>query len=127
MTQADRGAGPALHTDPNCVFCKIIAGELPSRMVYTDDTVVVFKDIRPRMPVHLLVVPREHIPDLEAIEPRHEGILARLLLVAAKVAADEGLARRGYRLVLNDGADSGQEVFHIHLHVLGGRRMGPMA
>lgn len=95
-------------------------------MVHEDETVVVFRDIRPRTPVHLLVVPREHIANLEDAQDEHEVLLGHMVRVARLVASQEGLTHSGYRLTLNNGPDSGQEVFHIHLHVLGGRRMGPM-
>lgn len=110
----------------DCVFCRIVAGELPARIVHADDKVVVFKDIAPKAPVHLLIVPREHLPDLEAARGEHVSLLGHLLLCAPRVAEMAGMTESGYRLVLNNGSDSGQEVAHIHLHVLGGRRLGPM-
>lgn len=110
----------------DCVFCKIVAGELPARIVLKDERVVVFKDIAPKAPVHLLVVPREHVADLESTGDEHETLLGHLMAVGRTVAHEHGLGDSGYRLVLNNGPDSGQEVFHLHLHVMGGRRLGPM-
>lgn len=125
MSQGE-GVGAAARYDARCVFCRIISGEIPSRIVRSDDRAVAFGDIRPRAPVHLLVVPREHIPNLEAAADADEPLLGHLFAFARDVAAEEGLASSGYRLTLNNGPDSGQEVFHIHLHVLGGRRMAAM-
>lgn len=110
----------------DCVFCKIIAGELPARVIHSDDSVVVFKDIAPKAPVHLLVVPRTHLADLEDGGCDREDLLGHMVATACTAAAAEGVTESGYRLVLNNGPDSGQEVPHIHLHVLGGRRLGPM-
>jgi histidine triad (HIT) family protein len=110
----------------DCVFCKIVRGQTPSRVVYEDDLVVAFPDIRPRAPVHLLVVPREHIANLEATHEDDDPLLGHLIGVARMLAAREGIAESGYRLALNNGPDGGQQVFHIHMHLLGGRRLGSM-
>lgn len=104
-----------------CVFCRIAAGEMPARMVLEDDEVVVFEDISPRAPTHLLVVPRRHVESLAAAEERDHGLLGQLLAGAARAARGAGLEQHGYRVVINTGAGAGQTVFHLHLHVLGGR------
>jgi histidine triad (HIT) family protein len=109
-----------------CVFCKIVRGEVPSRIVYSDDSVVAFPDINPRAPVHLLVIPREHIPDLQSTGEDDEGLLGHLFGVAKTLAQREGIAETGYRLAMNLGRDGGQQVAHLHLHVMGGRRLGSM-
>lgn len=108
---------------PDCLFCKIIAGAIPCRKVYEDERIFAFEDIRPAAPVHVLLLPREHIPGLDAAEPRHDELLGRLQSQAAAIARERGLAR-GYRTVLNVGPDAGQSVFHLHLHLLGGRELG---
>lgn len=113
-------------TNMNCIFCQIVNGDLPSTRLYEDDRVVVFKDIAPKAPVHLLVVPREHVRNLEEAGDAQDALLGHMTAVAAKVAAQAGIAASGYRVVLNNGLDAGQVVFHLHLHVLGGQRLGDM-
>ena len=108
-----------MHSD--CLFCKIIAGEIPSAKLYEDDKVLVFKDIDPQAPVHSLAIPKEHIPSANDITEENSAIVAYLFQVIAKVAAQEGLAENGYRIVNNCGEDGGQTVGHLHFHVLGGR------
>ena len=104
----------------DCLFCRIINKEIPAKIVAEDQHCVAFRDINPQAPVHILVIPREHVPSLnEATDPT---MLGRLSLFAAQLAKSEGLAERGYRTVLNTNADAGQTVFHVHLHLLGGRR-----
>jgi histidine triad (HIT) family protein len=105
------------------VFSKIIRREIPAQIVYEDERAIAFKDIAPQAPVHILVVPKEPIPRLSQAKPEHEALLGHLLLTAQRVAAAAGLDK-GYRLVINDGEDGGQTVFHLHIHVLGGRPMG---
>ncbi len=107
----------------DCIFCKIAAGEIPAEKVYEDDQVVGFRDLNPQAPVHLLLIPRRHIATLNDLSEADEALVGHLCRVAAKVAADEGLAERGYRTVMNCNAEGGQTVFHIHLHLLGGRQM----
>lgn len=107
---------------PDCLFCRIVAGELPSRKVYEDEEVVAFRDIQPVAPTHILVVPRRHLDGLAAARPEDAPLLGRLLDAARRVAEQEGLAE-GYRVVVNQGAHGGQSVGHLHLHVLGGRSM----
>lgn len=105
----------------DCLFCRIIAKEIPARIVAETDECVAFRDVNPQAPVHILVIPRAHVTSLnEAADPT---LLGQLHLLAAKLAKDEGLADRGYRTVINTKADAGQTVFHLHVHLLGGRRM----
>jgi len=111
-------------SDPDCIFCKIAAEEIPADVVYTDDQVVAFRDISPQAPTHILVIPREHIATVNDLSEDHASMVGRLTLVAKDLAEEDGLAESGYRLVLNTGPDGGQAVFHIHLHLFGGRPMG---
>ncbi|MGI8786379.1 MAG: histidine triad nucleotide-binding protein [Pyrinomonadaceae bacterium] len=106
----------------NCLFCKIIAGEVPSEFVYEDDICVAFKDVSPQAPTHLLIVPREHIESLDKAKNKHQETLGYLLLIAAEIAREQGFAESGYRAVINTNADGGQSVFHLHIHLLGGRQ-----
>lgn len=110
-------------TEQNCLFCRMIAREIPTDFVYQDDRAVVIRDINPQAPTHLLVVPLEHMESLDDASQKDEALLGHLLRVAARVANDEGLAESGYRSVINTGAGAGQSVFHLHVHVLGGRPM----
>ncbi len=105
------------------VFGKIIRREIPAQIVYEDDTVLAFKDIAPQAPVHILVIPKQPISGISQAQPEHEQLLGHLLLTAQRVAAEAGLDK-GYRLVINEGQEGGQTVFHLHLHILGGRAMG---
>ncbi len=107
----------------DCIFCKIVAGGIPSNQVYADELVIAFHDISPQAPTHILVIPRKHISDMNEASPQDQALLGHMMLCASKIAADAGLAERGYRLVLNTGPDARQSVFHIHLHILGGRRL----
>ncbi len=107
----------------DCLFCRIVSGEIPAKTVYEDELCVAFRDINPQAPVHLLVIPREHIESLAEVAPKDEATLGRLMHVAAHVARDQGLTESGYRTVINTGAGAGQSVFHLHIHVLGGRAM----
>ncbi|MCS6874418.1 MAG: histidine triad nucleotide-binding protein [Pyrinomonadaceae bacterium] len=104
-----------------CIFCKIIAGELPSTKVFEDEVCVAFNDINPQAPTHILIVPREHFESLDKAEPRHREILGHILLTAAEIARQKGFSGKGYRVVINTNADGGQTVFHLHVHLLGGR------
>ena len=108
--------------DPHCLFCRIAAGEIPSERVHEDDEVIAFRDVAPRAPTHILVVPRRHVRDLHALTDADAGLMAKLVAAIRTVADSEGLGT-GYRVVTNVGADAGQSVFHLHLHVLGGRTM----
>jgi histidine triad (HIT) family protein len=107
-----------------CIFCKIVAGDVPSQEVASSAHTYAFRDIEPAMPTHVLVVPREHIQSADTLRPEHADVLAELFATAQQVARSEGLADRGYRLVLNVGEDALNSVPHLHLHVLGGRSMG---
>jgi histidine triad (HIT) family protein len=106
----------------DCLFCKIIAGQIPGNIVYQDDRLVAFKDINPQAPMHVLIVPRRHIASLNDLAPDDDGLVGEMVRRAAALAKDAGHADRGYRTVFNVNADAGQTVFHIHLHVLGGRK-----
>ncbi|MCB1864135.1 MAG: histidine triad nucleotide-binding protein [Chromatiales bacterium] len=110
--------------DPNCLFCKIVAGSLGGPPLYQDEWVTAFRDINPKAPTHILIVPNEHIATINDVEPRHAELVGRMVLAAQGIAADEGCAEPGYRLVFNVNADAGQTVFHIHLHLLAGRHLG---
>ena len=105
---------------PDCLFCRVIAGEVPGRFVHRDDEVIAIEDINPQAPVHVLVIPVEHSQDATGVPG---PLLERMLAVAQRVAEERGVAESGYRLVFNLGPDAGQSVFHTHLHVLGGRRL----
>ncbi len=107
----------------NCIFCKIVAGEIPAKIVREDEETVAFRDIDPKAPVHVLVIPRRHIASVNALEASDAELVGRLYLAAKEVAKSEGVADGGYRLVMNTGPDAGQSVDHIHLHVLGGRAL----
>ncbi len=109
--------------ESNCLFCKIIAGDVQGNLVHQDDHCVVISDINPQAPLHVLVIPREHLESLDDASHRDEALLGHLLRVAAKVANDEGHSETGYRTVINTGAGAGQSVFHLHLHLLAGRPM----
>ena len=107
----------------DCLFCKIINGDIPATLVHEDDRLVAFQDINPQAPTHILIVPRRHIATLNALTADDDGIVGQMVRRAALIAADRGHAETGYRTVLNCNADGGQTVFHIHLHLLGGRPM----
>jgi len=107
----------------DCIFCKIINKEIRASIVFEDDKMIAFNDINPQAPIHILLIPREHFASLNDIPEEKKNILSHLLLKARQIAQEKGIAEKGYRIVLNTAKDSGQEVFHIHLHLLGGRRM----
>jgi histidine triad (HIT) family protein len=106
-----------------CMFCEIAAGDIPAKIVHADDQAIAFRDIDPKAPTHVLVIPREHIATVNDLTGDHEPVVGRLFTIARQVARDEGLADDGYRLVMNCGQGAGQSVFHIHLHLLGGRHL----
>ena len=108
-------------SEPDCLFCRIVANEIPADFIEHDGKSIVIRDINPQAPTHLLVIPREHIESLDDASQKDEALLGHLLRVCARVANAAGLAEDGYRTVINTGAGAGQSVFHLHLHVLGGR------
>ena len=105
----------------DCLFCRIIAGEIPGQFVHHDDDLVVLKDINPQAPLHVLIVPRRHIATLNDLQPGDDGLIGSMFRRAAAIAAEHGYAERGYRTVFNCNREAGQSVFHIHLHLLAGR------
>jgi histidine triad (HIT) family protein len=105
-----------------CIFCRIVAGTIPAKRVHEDELTVAFADLNPQAPVHLLVIPKEHLGSLAQAEPEHTALVGHLLVVTAELARSQGLAK-GYRVVVNTGADGGQTVEHLHVHLLGGRAM----
>lgn len=108
----------------SCLFCKIVAGEIPADVVYRDEDVLAFRDISPQAPKHLLIIPTEHVSTLNEFDQAHQMVLGKMLLTAQKLARDEGFAESGYRTVVNCNKDGGQTVYHTHMHVLGGRPLG---
>ena len=114
-----------MSSDPNCIFCKITRGEIPSRKVYEDEELFAFHDIHPAAPVHFMIVPKEHIPSMAQLGPEHAGLFGRLMTLAPKLASDQGCnpyPEGGFRIVVNTGVEGGQEVHHVHVHVMGGPR-----
>ena len=110
-------------TEDNCLFCRIIAGEASAEVVHKDERCVAIRDVNPQAPMHVLIIPREHMDSLNDVSQRDETLLGHLLRIAARIANDEGHAESGYRTVINTGAGAGQTVFHLHVHTLGGRTM----
>jgi histidine triad (HIT) family protein len=110
-----------MHSDPNCIFCKIVAGQIPARKAYEDAELLAFHDINPGAPVHVLVIPKLHIATLSDVEAAHEPLLGRMLSLAPRLMRDLGVTG-GFRTVINTGPDGGQEVYHLHMHVMGGPR-----
>jgi histidine triad (HIT) family protein len=106
-----------------CLFCRIAAGEIPSDIVYQDEEFLAFRDINPLAPTHILVIPRKHISSLAQLAGQQQELMGRLIILATRLAEKEGIADRGYRLVMNCGAEGGQVVGHLHLHLLGGRKL----
>jgi histidine triad (HIT) family protein len=107
-----------------CLFCKIFAREIPAKEVFRDDEIVAFEDIRPVAPTHVLIIPKEHIPSVHELRPNHNAVLGRMFEVANRIADERRIDRDGYRLVFNKGPQAGQTVYHLHIHLLGGRAMG---
>jgi histidine triad (HIT) family protein len=106
-----------------CLFCKIVAKQIPSKILFEDDDLLAFHDINPGAPTHVLVIPKQHLTSLEECAPEHVALLGKLLLATKRVAELTGVSQSGYRVVANTGPDAGQSVFHLHIHVLGGRPM----
>lgn len=107
----------------DCLFCRIAAGQIPATIVYQDELLVVFRDINPQAPTHVLLIPRKHLPSLLDISPGDDAIIGHLVRMSAQIAENEGIAAGGYRLVANCGREAGQSVDHIHFHLLGGRQL----
>ncbi|HEY0083438.1 MAG TPA: histidine triad nucleotide-binding protein [Pyrinomonadaceae bacterium] len=107
----------------SCIFCQVVAGIVSADIIHEDERALAFRDINPQAPVHALVIPREHLESLDEAATRDDDVLGHLLRVASRVAREEGLSETGYRTVINTGAGAGQSVFHLHLHVIGGRRL----
>ena len=108
-----------------CIFCKIINGQVPSEKVYEEDEILAFKDIQPAAPIHVLIIPKKHIATLMDIEEEDSSLMGKIIQTAKKIAKQLGIEEKGFRLIANCGPDSGQEVMHIHFHLLAGRTMGP--
>lgn len=108
----------------DCLFCKILAGEIPAEVVFESETAVAFRDVNPQAPTHVLVIPRKHIATINDIDDEDQALVGSLYMAAKSIAASEGIAEDGYRAVMNCNGSAGQSVFHIHLHVLGGKPMG---
>lgn len=108
----------------DCIFCKIIKGEIPSKKVYEDEEIVAFHDVNPAAPIHILVIPKKHIPSLAHMQKEDEEVIGRIYGVINKVAEMQGVKERGYRVIVNCGEDGGQEVGHLHFHLLAGTKLG---
>jgi len=110
----------------DCIFCKIATHEIPTEALWEDDDVIAFRDLQPKYPVHLLVISKAHIPSAAALEEAHDTVIGKVFRVGAELAKQQGLGEKGFRLLTNSGPDSGQEVHHLHVHVLGGERLHPL-
>jgi len=114
-----------VHMDPDCLFCKIAAGKIPSRLVYQDDELFAFHDIHPSAPVHFLVIPKLHIPSMALLTPEHAAMMGRMMVLIPQLALEQGCnpyPQGGFRMLCNTGAEGAQEVHHLHIHVMGGPR-----
>ena len=112
-----------MNQDPDCIFCKIVGGQIPATIVYKNDQVTAFRDVNPQMPLHVLVVPNQHVANTEELGQEHDAMVGRLVRTAQEVASREGVAQSGYRLVFNTGRDANNTVPHLHMHMLAGRSM----
>jgi len=110
-----------MSQDPNCLFCKIVDRKIPAKLVHSDKRAIAFEDINPQAPTHILIVPNKHIPDIQSMSEGDCELIGHLFFIARNLAEKRGLDKKGYRLVINNGRDAGQAVFHIHLHLLSGR------
>jgi histidine triad (HIT) family protein len=110
-----------MSSDPTCIFCKIVAGQIPAKKAYEDDDVLAFHDIHPWAPVHVLLIPKQHIATLNDVSDEHQALLGKMLVLGPKLMAELGV-KNGFRTVINTGADGGQEIYHLHVHVFGGPR-----
>jgi histidine triad (HIT) family protein len=108
---------------PDCIFCKIIKGEIPSKKVYEDKEIFAFEDINPKAPIHILIIPKRHIDKSLDVKEEDKELIGSIFMTANRLAKEKGIAESGFRLVVNCNRDSGQDVFHVHFHLLGGRRM----
>jgi histidine triad (HIT) family protein len=107
----------------DCIFCQIVSGKIPSDIIYQDEEVIAFRDIKPQAPVHILIIPKKHIPSLTGLRQDELPVISRMVEVANQLAKREGVAQSGYRLVINCGKEGGQLVSHLHMHLLGGRKL----
>jgi len=107
----------------DCIFCQIASGKIPADIVHKDKEIIAFRDIKPEAPLHLIIIPRKHIPSLDQMKEADAALLGRMVAVANKLAKDEGVAEKGYRLAINCGKEGGQLVPHLHMHLLGGRKL----
>jgi histidine triad (HIT) family protein len=110
----------------DCIFCKIIEGSIPSKKVFENDRVLAFQDIQPAAPVHILIIPKKHIPTMNDIGPEDAELIGELFAAAKQIAKEQGVAETGYRLINNVNSDGGQVVYHLHVHLLGGKKLGPL-
>jgi histidine triad (HIT) family protein len=113
------------HSDPDCIFCKLVSGKIPAKKVYEDEDIFAFHDISPWAPVHFLLIPKRHIPSMAQVGPEHADVLGRMMTLAPRLAQEQGCRpypEGGFRMVCNTGGDGGQEVHHLHIHVIGGPR-----
>lgn len=110
----------------DCIFCKIVKKEIPAEIIYQDDNVLAFNDIEPVAPVHVLIIPKEHIPSAGHLSEKNKSLAGELILAAQKIAEDKGISKNGYRLIFNVGRDAGQTVDHLHLHLIGGKKLSWM-
>jgi len=113
------------HSDPDCIFCKLVSGKIPAKKVYEDEDIFAFHDINPWAPVHFLLIPKRHIPSMAQVGPDHVDLLGRMMALAPRLAEEQGCRpypEGGFRMVCNTGGDGGQEVHHLHIHVIGGPR-----
>lgn len=113
-----------MNSSGDCLFCKILAGEIPADIIFESDDAIAFRDINPQAPTHALIIPRRHVATINDLEEGDAALVGNLFLAAKKIAADEGIADAGYRVAMNCNEDAGQTVFHLHLHLLGGRQLG---
>ena len=110
-------------SDQDCLFCKILGGDIPADIIYESELAIAFRDINPQAPTHVVIIPRQHVATINDIEPEHEALVGSLFSAAKAIAAAEGLSEDGYRVVMNCNEAAGQTVFHLHLHLLGGRKL----
>ena len=108
----------------DCIFCKIVNGEIPSNKVYEDDEILAFKDIHPVAPIHILVIPKKHIKSINELEVKDEALVGKLFTAISKIAKEQGFSDEGYRVISNCGINAGQEVPHLHFHIIGGKKLG---